>query len=64
MSIRSSPSLLSEGLSVKFCQQCSRFHTLCEFDEKKSCRRRLSNHNARRRKPQQDTMLAKTSLTL
>nr|GMD79200.1 squamosa promoter-binding-like protein 12 [Ipomoea batatas] len=31
------------------------FHSLSEFDEKKrSCRRRLSDHNARRRNPRQD----------
>lgn len=30
-----------------------RFHGLSEFDQKKkSCRRRLNDHNARRRKPQ------------
>ncbi|PWA89002.1 SBP-like protein [Artemisia annua] len=35
----------------RFCQQCSRFHTLEEFDEgKRSCRRRLAGHNRRRRK--------------
>ncbi|CAK9137297.1 unnamed protein product [Ilex paraguariensis] len=45
------------GLERRFCQQCSRFHSLPEFDEKKrSCRRRLSDHNARRRKPQQETV--------
>ncbi|KAK1436625.1 hypothetical protein QVD17_02407 [Tagetes erecta] len=45
------------GLQRRFCQQCSRFHGLSEFDGKKrSCRRRLSNHNARRRKPQQETI--------
>ncbi|KAI7724749.1 hypothetical protein M8C21_004626 [Ambrosia artemisiifolia] len=45
------------GLERRFCQQCSRFHGLAEFDGKKrSCRRRLSNHNARRRKPQQETI--------
>ncbi|KAK4370968.1 hypothetical protein RND71_010443 [Anisodus tanguticus] len=34
-----------------------RFHSLSDFDEKKrSCRRRLSDHNARRRKPQQETI--------
>ncbi|KAG8383301.1 hypothetical protein BUALT_Bualt05G0170400 [Buddleja alternifolia] len=45
------------GLERRFCQQCSRFHSLSEFDEKKrSCRRRLSDHNARRRKPQQETI--------
>ncbi|MCO5580654.1 hypothetical protein L7F22_034524 [Adiantum nelumboides] len=37
----------------RFCQQCSRFHVLSEFDEgKRSCRRRLAGHNERRRKPQ------------
>nr|AQQ11820.1 squamosa-promoter binding protein-like protein [Bambusa multiplex] len=35
----------------RFCQQCSRFHPLSEFDEgKRSCRRRLAGHNRRRRK--------------
>ncbi|KAL5700381.1 Cysteine desulfurase mitochondrial [Ranunculus cassubicifolius] len=35
----------------RFCQQCSRFHGLQEFDEgKRSCRRRLAGHNRRRRK--------------
>ncbi|XP_078439581.1 squamosa promoter-binding-like protein 15 [Wolffia australiana] len=37
----------------RFCQQCSRFHSLGEFDEgKRSCRRRLAGHNRRRRKNQ------------
>ncbi|XP_027127444.1 uncharacterized protein [Coffea arabica] len=40
-----------EGLKQRFCQQCSRFHDLSEFDEaKRSCRRRLAGHNERRRK--------------
>ncbi|XP_043687672.1 squamosa promoter-binding-like protein 15 [Telopea speciosissima] len=35
----------------RFCQQCSRFHPLSEFDEgKRSCWRRLAGHNRRRRK--------------
>ncbi|KVI00999.1 squamosa promoter-binding protein 1-like [Cynara cardunculus var. scolymus] len=35
----------------RFCQQCSRFHDLTEFDDaKRSCRRRLAGHNERRRK--------------
>ncbi|KAG7569067.1 SBP domain superfamily [Arabidopsis thaliana x Arabidopsis arenosa] len=39
------------GLHQRFCQQCSRFHQLSEFDEaKRSCRRRLAGHNERRRK--------------
>ncbi|CAL9095894.1 unnamed protein product [Musa textilis] len=41
----------------RFCQQCSRFHLLVEFDEvKRSCRRRLEGHNRRRRKPQPDSI--------
>ncbi|XP_072967767.1 squamosa promoter-binding-like protein 11 isoform X1 [Typha angustifolia] len=47
------PRVIVAGKELRFCQQCSRFHGLSEFDEKKrSCRRRLSDHNARRRKPQ------------
>ncbi|KAI3714037.1 hypothetical protein L1987_72627 [Smallanthus sonchifolius] len=39
------------GLHQRFCQQCSRFHELSEFDDaKRSCRRRLAGHNERRRK--------------
>ncbi|KAF3779634.1 Squamosa promoter-binding-like protein 1 [Nymphaea thermarum] len=39
------------GVIQRFCQQCSRFHMLQEFDEeKRSCRRRLAGHNRRRRK--------------
>ncbi|KAG0477649.1 hypothetical protein HPP92_012368 [Vanilla planifolia] len=39
----------------RFCQQCSRFHLLQEFDEgKRSCRRRLAGHNKRRRKNNAD----------
>nr|WCD39357.1 squamosa promoter binding-like protein 7 [Cenchrus americanus] len=42
---------------MRFCQQCSRFHLLAEFDDtKRSCRKRLDGHNRRRRKPQPDTM--------
>ncbi|KAF0932663.1 hypothetical protein E2562_011963 [Oryza meyeriana var. granulata] len=51
------PKVVVSGLERRFCQQCSRFHGLAEFDQKKkSCRRRLSDHNARRRKPQQETI--------
>ncbi|GAA0152189.1 hypothetical protein LIER_10730 [Lithospermum erythrorhizon] len=40
----------------RFCQQCSRFHALQEFDEgKRSCRRQLAGHNKRRRKTQPDS---------
>ncbi|XP_022770751.1 squamosa promoter-binding-like protein 1 isoform X2 [Durio zibethinus] len=42
----------------RFCQQCSRFHVLQEFDEgKRSCRRRLAGHNKRRRKTNPDTIV-------
>ncbi|KAL3700045.1 hypothetical protein R1sor_018067 [Riccia sorocarpa] len=42
-------------LMQRFCQQCSRFHPLTEFDEgKRSCRRRLAGHNRRRRKNHPD----------
>ncbi|KAK4487313.1 hypothetical protein RD792_006076 [Penstemon davidsonii] len=42
----------------RFCQQCSRFHSLQEFDEgKRSCRRRLAGHNKRRRKAQPDGVI-------
>ncbi|GAB4828615.1 hypothetical protein Ancab_018279 [Ancistrocladus abbreviatus] len=52
-----SPKVIVAGLERRFCQQCSRFHNLSEFDQKKrSCRKRLSDHNARRRKPKPDIM--------
>ncbi|XP_038692839.1 squamosa promoter-binding-like protein 2 [Tripterygium wilfordii] len=51
------PKVIVNGLERRFCQQCSRFHGLAEFDEKKrSCRRRLTDHNARRRKPQPESV--------
>ncbi|XP_047340488.1 squamosa promoter-binding-like protein 1 [Impatiens glandulifera] len=44
-------SALVGNVLQRFCQQCSRFHVLQEFDEgKRSCRRRLAGHNKRRRK--------------
>ncbi|XP_039117523.1 protein LIGULELESS 1-like [Dioscorea cayenensis subsp. rotundata] len=44
--------LFAGGVQQRFCQQCSRFHVLSEFDEtKRSCRKRLADHNRRRRKP-------------
>ncbi|KAK8948057.1 Squamosa promoter-binding-like protein 1 [Platanthera guangdongensis] len=46
----------------RFCQQCSRFHLLDEFDEgKRSCRRRLAGHNIRRRKTHSDVSASGTS---
>ncbi|KAI9077295.1 hypothetical protein K1719_040739 [Acacia pycnantha] len=53
-----SPKVIVAGLEQRFCQQCSRFHQLTEFDqEKRSCRRRLAGHNERRRKPQPSSLL-------
>ncbi|CAN6168210.1 unnamed protein product [Urochloa humidicola] len=47
--------VLVAGLRQRFCQQCSRFHELLEFDDNKhSCRRRLAGHNERRRKSSAD----------
>ncbi|XP_027162745.1 squamosa promoter-binding-like protein 7 [Coffea eugenioides] len=49
------PKVVVLGLEQRFCQQCSRFHAVEEFDEsKRSCRRRLAGHNERRRKSSQD----------
>ncbi|KAF5739268.1 Squamosa promoter binding protein-like 14 [Tripterygium wilfordii] len=51
---KSSKALVGKQMQ-RFCQQCSRFHPLSEFDEgKRSCRRRLAGHNRRRRKTQPD----------
>ncbi|XP_010257970.1 PREDICTED: squamosa promoter-binding-like protein 13A isoform X2 [Nelumbo nucifera] len=45
--------VIVNGVEQRFCQQCSRFHLLAEFDDgKRSCRKRLAGHNERRRKPQ------------
>ncbi|CDP17026.1 unnamed protein product [Coffea canephora] len=53
---------LVANVMQRFCQQCSRFHALQEFDEgKRSCRRRLTGHNKRRRKTQPDPMANETS---
>ncbi|KAJ6729928.1 SQUAMOSA PROMOTER-BINDING-LIKE PROTEIN 8 [Salix viminalis] len=46
--------VFAAGLTQRFCQQCSRFHILSEFDNgKRSCRKRLADHNRRRRKSHQ-----------
>ncbi|KZV24451.1 squamosa promoter-binding-like protein 16-like [Dorcoceras hygrometricum] len=51
------------GREQRFCQQCSRFHSLVEFDEgKRSCRKRLDGHNRRRRKPQPDSLSRSSGL--
>lgn len=52
-----SPQVTVAGVQQRFCQQCSRFHLLPEFDQgKRSCRRRLAGHNERRRKPPPGTL--------
>ncbi|KAH0466712.1 hypothetical protein IEQ34_003950 [Dendrobium chrysotoxum] len=51
------PIVLVGGQEQRFCQQCSRFHLLVEFDDvKRSCRKRLDGHNRRRRKPHPDSV--------
>ncbi|KAG8087847.1 hypothetical protein GUJ93_ZPchr0010g8277 [Zizania palustris] len=58
------PLVVVAGREMRFCQQCSRFHLLAEFDEaKRSCRKRLDGHNRRRRKPQPDTMNSASFIT-
>ncbi|KAF3431612.1 hypothetical protein FNV43_RR26343 [Rhamnella rubrinervis] len=53
--------VIVNGIEQRFCQQCSRFHLLAEFDDgKRSCRRRLAGHNERRRKPQLDSLSEKS----
>ncbi|XP_022842520.1 squamosa promoter-binding-like protein 7 isoform X1 [Olea europaea var. sylvestris] len=45
-------SVILDGESKRYCQQCGKFHILSDFDEgKRSCRRKLERHNRRRRKP-------------
>ncbi|OAY77164.1 Squamosa promoter-binding-like protein 18 [Ananas comosus] len=59
------PVVIVAGREQRFCQQCSRFHLLVEFDEvKRSCRKRLDGHNRRRRKPQPDSVNSGTLFTL
>ncbi|KAL5718540.1 hypothetical protein ACHQM5_011429 [Ranunculus cassubicifolius] len=51
------PKVVVLGIEQRFCQQCSRFHVVSEFDDsKRSCRRRLAGHNERRRKSSNDSM--------
>lgn len=53
------------GKEQRFCQQCSRFQSLVEFDEeKRSCRKRLDGHNRRRRKPQPEAFYVNQGGTL
>ncbi|XP_028110698.1 squamosa promoter-binding-like protein 1 isoform X1 [Camellia sinensis] len=56
-------SALVGNVMQRFCQQCSRFHVLQEFDEgKRSCRRRLAGHNKRRRKKHPENVVNGVSL--
>ncbi|KAI3720435.1 hypothetical protein L6452_21351 [Arctium lappa] len=56
------PKVTIGGREQRFCQQCSRFHSLVEFDEgKRSCRKRLDGHNRRRRKPQSESISRTTA---
>uniref|UniRef100_A0A1D1YRL6 Squamosa promoter-binding-like protein 6 n=2 Tax=Anthurium amnicola TaxID=1678845 RepID=A0A1D1YRL6_9ARAE len=62
MHAKASEALVGNVLQ-RFCQQCSRFHLLQEFDEgKRSCRRRLAGHNRRRRKTNPDSVASGSSL--
>ncbi|KAL6525865.1 Cysteine desulfurase mitochondrial [Orobanche minor] len=61
MHSKASKALLANRMQ-RFCQQCSRFHALQEFDEgKRSCRRRLAGHNKRRRKTLQTDNVSNNS---
>ncbi|XP_028753417.1 squamosa promoter-binding-like protein 7 [Neltuma alba] len=56
------PKVVVLGLEQRFCQQCSRFHVVSEFDDsKRSCRRRLAGHNERRRKSFHDSVTRNSS---
>ncbi|XP_071736093.1 uncharacterized protein [Rutidosis leptorrhynchoides] len=57
--------VITGGLTQRFCQQCSRFHLLSEFDNgKRSCRKRLADHNRRRRKSSQNQDHSKSAVTV
>ncbi|TKY66312.1 Squamosa promoter-binding protein 7 [Spatholobus suberectus] len=56
------PKVVVLGMEQRFCQQCSRFHVVSEFDDsKRSCRRRLAGHNERRRKSSHDSVARNSS---
>ncbi|XP_037486810.1 squamosa promoter-binding-like protein 7 [Triticum dicoccoides] len=56
------PRVIVHGAEQRFCQQCSRFHAMAEFDDaKRSCRRRLAGHNERRRKSNASDAMARGS---
>ncbi|KAK1278961.1 Squamosa promoter-binding-like protein 9 [Acorus gramineus] len=44
-------SVILDGVHMRYCQQCGKFHILQDFDQdKRSCRRKLERHNKRRRR--------------
>ncbi|GAU20040.1 hypothetical protein TSUD_381320 [Trifolium subterraneum] len=46
-----------DGETKRYCQQCGKFHVLSDFDEgKRSCRRKLERHNNRRRRKPADSV--------
>ncbi|PON61185.1 SBP-box transcription factor [Parasponia andersonii] len=56
------PKVMVSGSEQRFCQQCSRFHVVSEFEEsKRSCKRRLAGHNERRRKSSHDSIARSSS---
>ncbi|XVE91646.1 hypothetical protein REPUB_Repub01dG0028100 [Reevesia pubescens] len=60
-----SAKVIVNGIEQRFCQQCSRFHLLAEFDDgKRSCRKRLAGHNERRRKLHFNTRSGKSQKLL
>ncbi|XWS13986.1 hypothetical protein CRYUN_Cryun36dG0085300 [Craigia yunnanensis] len=47
-----SSTVLIDGETKRFCQQCGKFHLLSDFDEgKRSCRRKLERHTHNNRRP-------------
>ena len=50
-----------KGTQQRFCQQCGKFHAIDKFDgSKRSCRARLSKHNARRRREREMANMLRT----
>ncbi|KAK8527428.1 hypothetical protein V6N13_085257 [Hibiscus sabdariffa] len=59
------PVVVVSGIRQRFCQQCSRFHELSEFDEaKRSCRSRLAGHNERRRKSSAESSAERARISM
>nr|GMC51132.1 squamosa promoter-binding-like protein 7 [Ipomoea batatas] len=56
LSCANAASVVLDGESKRYCQQCGKFHVLLDFDEgKRSCRRKLERHNNRRRRKSADS---------